>query len=41
VGTWDRILLLGEDHTELGATAFAAVGPGLAVGRSRGRFPKA
>lgn len=39
-GELRSVALLGEDHTELGATAVEIVQPGLAVGLSRGRFPK-
>ena len=33
-------LLLGEDHTELEEVAITEVTPNLAIGISRGRFPK-
>ncbi len=38
--TFHSALLLGEDHTELEEVAITEVAPNLAIGISRGRFPK-
>ena len=39
-GAFDSALLLGEDHTELEEVAIREITPNLAIGISRGRFPK-
>ncbi|MEA3502778.1 MAG: hypothetical protein U9R47_08390, partial [Actinomycetota bacterium] len=39
-GVAQSILLLGSDHTELGEVEIAELSPHVAVGISRGRFPK-